>query len=177
MTQNTVPNLSNLSGIHLFDSDLRINQNTLPMDWQQMPRTGVPNRKRRSLPFKRRIYNALYCRIQKVLGRYGVRPYPLKIEQYLGMDLKGVMDHIQSQFTEQNGYTWLNYGNKWELDHIKPIGRDTDNDTIEDVYAKLNYKNLQPLDRIRNAAEAANKKGIDKPRRMYRRRWFHKIKG
>ena len=62
-----------------------------------------------------------------------------KTSQILGCSFEDLKNHLENQFTE--GMTWNNYG-KWELDHIYPVSRATD----EEHLIKLNhYTNFQPL--------------------------------
>lgn len=138
------------------------------MEWRQMSAVRIPWRGRRT-PFVTRMKRVLYCRIEKVLSRYGVRPRPLRVEDYLGAPLPEVLDHLQRQFTEANGYTWLNFGRVWHIDHKDPVGRA--NQSIDDVIRKLHYTNLQPFDRVKNVAKAANPEG-GQERRLFRRGWF-----
>lgn len=139
------------------------------MDWRVQPPVQVRWRGNRVVPFRTKMKRILYCRIKTVLDRYEIRPRPLQVEAYLCASIDTVLDHIQSQFSESNGFSWNNFGAVWQLDHINPVGRN--NDSIDDVIAKLHYENLQPLDRKKNAAKAANGDGGTE-RVMFRRNWF-----
>ncbi|MFY8248312.1 MAG: hypothetical protein ACOVJ5_01270 [Gloeomargaritales cyanobacterium] len=62
-----------------------------------------------------------------------------KTSQILGCSFEDLKNHLENQFTE--GMTWNNYG-KWELDHIYPVSRATDE---EHLIILNHYTNFQPL--------------------------------
>ena len=57
--------------------------------------------------------------------------------------------YILNQFN--NGMTWDNHGEVWELDHIKPISLAK---TKEEVYELSHYTNLQPLLKADNRSKS-----------------------
>jgi hypothetical protein len=67
-----------------------------------------------------------------------------KTNQILGVDYKGFMKHIESQFME--GMTWDNRG-LWELDHKIPVSLGK---TEEEIIKLNHYSNFQPLWREEN---------------------------
>jgi hypothetical protein len=55
--------------------------------------------------------------------------------------------YLEEQFDEN--MNWGNYGEYWEIDHIKPIDS-FDLNLEEELYLAFNFKNTQPLSKIEN---------------------------
>lgn len=65
-----------------------------------------------------------------------------KVEEYLGCSIYEFKNHIENQFTEE--MSWENYGNFWELDHIKPCSSFNLNNEEERKNC-FNVLNTRPL--------------------------------
>lgn len=56
-----------------------------------------------------------------------------------------IVSHLESYFTEENGYTWDNMG-EWHIDHIRPVSSFNYTTTeCEDFKKCWALSNLQPL--------------------------------
>lgn len=60
----------------------------------------------------------------------------------LGCSIKFLKEYIESKF--YGGMTWNNWGNVWELDHIKPLWK-FNLENRKQFLEAVNYTNLQPL--------------------------------
>ena len=60
----------------------------------------------------------------------------------IGCSPKFLKEYLESQF--KDGMTWKNYGNKWQIDHIKPCCRFNLENPDEQKIC-FHYTNLQPL--------------------------------
>jgi hypothetical protein len=88
------------------------------------------------LILRNRLKNALKNNFQKG-----------KTLEMLGCSIEEFKLHLDKQFTKH--MNWNNYGNYWEIDHIKPC--DAFNlKILEEQYICFNYKNLQPLEKTKN---------------------------
>jgi hypothetical protein len=88
------------------------------------------------LILRNRLKNALKNNFQKG-----------KTLDMLGCSIEEFKLYLEKQFTEN--MNWDNYGNYWEIDHIKPC--DSFNlEILEEQYICFNYKNLQPLEKTKN---------------------------
>lgn len=72
-----------------------------------------------------------------------------KWESLVGYSVEDLMAHLEKQF--DNKMTWDNYGNYWEVDHVKPKSL-FHYETAEDGEFKKCWAldNLQPLEKITN---------------------------
>ena len=79
----------------------------------------------------------------------------------LGYTPKELMDHFESYFTEESGYTWDNM-HLWHIDHIRPIASfdfdSTDHPEFKECWA---LENLQPLWAKDNMRKNAIWNGVD----------------
>jgi hypothetical protein len=92
-----------------------------------------------------KIKNTIRQRIIDILGSKSDR-----FSNYVGCTLKQLTEHLESQFTPE--MNWGNYGKFWEVDHIIPVAA-FDHSDKDETYWCWNYKNLQPLTKIANAAK------------------------
>lgn len=71
--------------------------------------------------------------------------------EYLGCSIGEYFTYLEQQF-DQN-MDWNNYGEYWEIDHIKPI--DSFDFTIEEnIYRCFHYSNTRPLSKTENKAKS-----------------------
>jgi hypothetical protein len=63
--------------------------------------------------------------------------------EYLGCDITTFKAHIEQGFTEENGFTWDNYGSYWHIDHITPLKYEEP--SLEELFERLHFTNTQPL--------------------------------
>ena len=82
-----------------------------------------------------------------------------KYEKYLGYTFSDLILHIESQFNDENNFSWDNHGDVdgWELDHIKPKSsfEFSSLDSLE--FKKCwDLSNLRPLDRYENNSKYTN---------------------
>jgi hypothetical protein len=61
--------------------------------------------------------------------------------------------YLEFKFTSE--MNWDNYGEHWEIDHIKPIDS-FDLNVEENLYLCFHYTNTQPLEKTKNR-EKSNK--------------------
>lgn len=89
--------------------------------------------------------NKLRCNLYKCLTRE--RTTDRFCLKHIGCTKQQLRCHLQSKFTE--GMTFENYGQYWELDHIKPLSLfDLTND--DQYMLASHYTNIQPLWRLDN---------------------------
>ena len=82
--------------------------------------------------------------LRQALKRYGIKEYRKK-EEILGYTIEDLYRHLESQFTEENGYTWDNM-DEWHIDHIRPVSSfDFDSTDHPDFKKCWALNNLQPL--------------------------------
>jgi len=63
----------------------------------------------------------------------------------LGYTVNELINHLESQFTEENGYSWDNM-DEWHIDHIRPVSSfDYDSTDHPDFKKCWALNNLQPL--------------------------------
>lgn len=74
----------------------------------------------------------------------GTKKYGKKYEDILGYSASDLKRHLESQF--HSGMTWDNYGDLWEIDHIKPKAVFS-YESIEDegFHECWNLENIRPL--------------------------------
>jgi len=74
--------------------------------------------------------------------------------------LNELKQHIELQFKE--GMNWKNYGNKWHIDHIRPIASFNITDCKSNEFKKCwDLKNLQPLWAKENISKGCKWQGKD----------------
>lgn len=72
-------------------------------------------------------------------------------EKYLGCDISNYKLYLESKFTEE--MSWDNYGEYWEIDHIKPICKY--NLSVENEMEEcFHYSNTQPLSKGDNRVKS-----------------------
>jgi hypothetical protein len=89
-------------------------------------------------------------RLKENLRTYFYRTITLKsksVFKYLGCTLNEFKTHIEVKFNHK--MNWGNYGDYWEVDHIRPIESFNFKDENE-IIECWNYKNLQPLTKNKN---------------------------
>jgi hypothetical protein len=99
-----------------------------------------------------RIKHVTSARISEALKLYNTLKKDRTIE-YLGCNMEEYTQYLESQFTPE--INWDNYGEYWEIDHIKPLDSfDLNNE--ENLYKCFHYLNTQPLEKTKNR-EKSNK--------------------
>ena len=105
------------------------------------------------LGFKLRHVTA--ARISQALKTYQTLKKDRTIE-YLGCTMDEYTQYLEQMFTPD--MNWGNYGEYWEIDHIKPIDA-FDLNEEEQLYEAFKYTNTQPLKKEDNR-EKSNKFSI-----------------
>ena len=93
-----------------------------------------------------RIKHVTSARISEALKLYNTLKKDRTIE-YLGCNMEEYTQYFESQFTPE--INWDNYGEYWEIDHIKPIAS-FDLSIEENLYICFHYLNTQPLEKNQN---------------------------
>jgi hypothetical protein len=114
-----------------------------------------------NLENKRKRYNILYhnninFKITELLRKRIISALKnnsksLKTKEIIGCSVEEFKKHIEKQFLPE--FTWENWGNIWELDHILPCASfdlSKENEQENCFY----YKNYQPLFKTTNIAES-----------------------
>ena len=94
-------------------------------------------------------------RISQALKTYQILKKDRTIE-YLGCTMEEYTQYLEQMFTQD--INWDNYGEYWEIDHIKPIDAFDLNDETQ-LYEAFKYTNTQPLKKKDNR-EKSNKFSI-----------------
>ena len=75
-------------------------------------------------------------------------------EDLVGYTLKDLIVNLEQKFTKE--MSWLNYGDYWHIDHIKPIAWFTFNSYNDSEFKQCwSLNNLQPLYKIKNSVKSA----------------------
>ena len=69
----------------------------------------------------------------------------------MGCNVEEYALYLEEQF--DGNMNWDNYGEYWEIDHIKPIDA-FDLNSEEELYSAFNFKNTQPLSKIENRVKS-----------------------
>jgi hypothetical protein len=93
-----------------------------------------------------RIKHVTSARISEALKLYNTLKKDRTIE-YLGCNMEEYTQYLESHFTPE--MNWGNYGEYWEIDHIKPIAS-FDLNIEENLYTCFHYLNTQPLEKTQN---------------------------
>lgn len=72
-----------------------------------------------------------------------------RTHELLGCTPQLFRDYIEKQCTFENGFTWQNYGTRWEVDHIIPVAKFHLLD-LDQRKRCFHYSNCQPLGKIDN---------------------------
>jgi hypothetical protein len=88
-----------------------------------------------------RLRKVLRSQFQRVLSRKSVEKEDSVLD-FIGCSLNDLVQHLTSQFAPE--MTWENYGEFWEIDHIRPCAS-FDMTLKEDRQACWHWTNLQPL--------------------------------
>ena len=99
-----------------------------------------------------RIKHVTSSRISQALKTYNTLKNNRTIE-YLGCDMEEYTQYLEFKFNSE--MNWNNYGEYWEIDHIKPIDS-FDLNIEENLYLCFHYTNTQPLEKTKNR-EKSNK--------------------
>ena len=102
-----------------------------------------------------RVKHVTNARIFAALKTYQILKKDRTIE-YLGCTMEEYTQYLEQMFTQN--INWDNYGEYWEIDHIKPIDAFDLNDETQ-LYEAFNYTNTQPLKKEDNR-EKSNKFSI-----------------
>lgn len=86
----------------------------------------------------------------------GFNPKSSKVAAALPYSIPQLKAHLESQFNNANGFTWKNYGHKWELDHIIPQSAfhftSMDSKAFRDCWALSNLRPLKCCDNLKKAS-------------------------
>lgn len=117
--------------------------------------TRSSQKTRRSTPWGK-INNRMWAVIHS-----GVRTKSNFIGKYaeaLGYTWNDLREHLESRF--DNGMTWDNWGEYWEIDHIKPLSSYRYESVYDESFKECwGLSNLRPLVRWKNQAKG-NKTGF-----------------
>jgi hypothetical protein len=100
----------------------------------------------------RSAYGALF---KYQLGLTGERRYATvcnTFEEVLGYSPEVLLKHISGQFDEH--MSWQNWGDYWQLDHIKPHAAFRTDDFRKDVRESFHWANLRPLEKRANMSRS-----------------------
>ena len=104
------------------------------------------NREKYATDLGFKLKHVTSARINQALKLYQTLKTARTVE-YLGCGMEEYTLYLEKQF--DGSMDWDNYGEYWEIDHIKPIDA-FDLNIEEELYAAFNYKNTQPLSKIEN---------------------------
>ena len=104
------------------------------------------NREKYATDLGFKLKHVTSTRINQALKLYQTLKTARTVE-YLGCSMEEYTLYLEKQFDES--MDWGNYGEYWEIDHIKPIDA-FDLNIEEELYTAFNYKNTQPLNKIEN---------------------------
>ena len=68
----------------------------------------------------------------------------------LGCSIEYFKKHIEKLFSDN--MSWDNYGEVWHLDHRYPLSK-IDVENREELLLAINYKNIQPMDSLKNLSK------------------------
>ena len=91
------------------------------------------------------IYHRLEAGIKHSLKETGIKLTASERIDLVNYTVEELMAHLESQFTEENGYSWDNLS-EWHIDHIRPVTSFNITSTeCEDFKKCWALDNLQPL--------------------------------
>ena len=93
-----------------------------------------------------KLRHVISSRISHALRFYNTIKQNRTIE-YLGCSLNEYVIFLENKFDAN--MNWDNYGEYWEIDHIKPVTKFDFNNENE-LYECFHYSNTQPLNKIEN---------------------------
>ena len=108
------------------------------------------NREKYATDLGFKLKHVTSARINQALKLYQTLKTARTIE-YLGCNVEEYALYLELQFDED--MNWGNYGEYWEIDHIKPIDA-FDLNEEEELYLAFHYKNTQPLSKVENRAKS-----------------------
>ena len=108
------------------------------------------NREKYSTDLGFKLKHITSARINQALKLYQTLKTARTIE-YLGCNVEEYALYLEEQF--DGNMNWDNYGEYWEIDHIKPIDA-FDLNSEEELYSAFNFKNTQPLSKIENRVKS-----------------------
>jgi hypothetical protein len=108
------------------------------------------NREKYATDLGFKLKHVTSARINQALKLYHTLKTARTIE-YLGCNIEEYALYLEKQF--DGNMNWDNYGEYWEIDHIKPIDA-FDLNLEEELYAAFHYKNTQPLSKIENRVKS-----------------------
>ena len=83
-----------------------------------------------------------------------------RCSRYFGIDKDGLAKHLlEADYARENGLTMENYGERWHVDHVKPLAAFDLSDEAQ-VREATNYKNLQALTVEDNLKKGALYEGV-----------------
>lgn len=104
--------------------------------------------KRQRERYKEDLHYKLYTRIRSSLIKNLKRgSKKSKSLEYLGCDVESWKEHLEKLFDDN--MNWDNYGDYWDIDHIKPLSS-FDLSNQDEIKEAFNYKNTQPLESFYN---------------------------
>ena len=85
------------------------------------------------------LANLVCCRFNREVGG-GTKS---EVQKHLGCTFEEFKEYINKQLVNHPDWTWQNFGKLWNLDHDTPINYN--NPTIEEVFQRFHYTNVQVL--------------------------------
>ena len=105
---------------------------------------GIEQKEKTDIEF--RIKHIVNSRINSAIKTFNSLKTDKTIE-YLGCSIGDYIVYLESKFDEN--MSWNNYGEYWQIDHIKPIASFNLNNEDE-LYLCFHHTNTQPLEKTEN---------------------------
>jgi hypothetical protein len=132
-----------------FDETIHWSRHSIARVWH---RRNMQNLRIQSCP-QRRLVRAMRMRVWKMLKIQNQRKHGRRTMAFLGCCPIVLSQWLESQWVD--GMTWQNYGNSWEVDHIKPCAS-FDLSIQFEVNECFHFTNLAPLWRSDNRRKSAH---------------------
>lgn len=113
----------------------------------------IRSRKKSISTIRGRLMEAIRGTVRDALNRRR-RTASRSFWKHVGYTPDELKSHLESMFTERNGFTWENYGKKWHVDHVIPQLRFSF-ESVQDEGFKQAWalSNLAPMERLQNIAK------------------------
>lgn len=75
-------------------------------------------------------------------------------KESLGCSIRSYAEYLESKFNDDNGFTWDNMGEVWQIDHIIPFFPLNEETTQQLIDTRKHYTNTQPITILDNMSKS-----------------------
>lgn len=99
---------------------------------------------------RRSLIQNYAARMRAVKVRKNYRGESVKhwVETALDKSVDNWMEYMETFFTQQNEFSWENYGSFWHVDHVRPLATARSDEELKSLLLWMNTQPLQRWDNI-----------------------------